>query len=124
MESKNPSNKPKFNLPTLLRKDGGSAAGEMRQRWSGFKIVKKVLLGVLALLLAMLLWGYVLLAQNPDRTKEFTGVEVKLESGSEADLLYKNLMVYGGVAQVLKDVSVTVNDDKPALPAFHGNDAV
>ena len=104
---KNP-NKSKLKMPALLRKDGGAVAGEMRQPWNGLTVVKKVLLIVLALVLATLLWGYVLLAQNPDRPKEFTGIEVKLESGSEADLLYKNLMVYGGVAKVLREVSVTV----------------
>ena len=118
---KNP-NKSKLKMPALLRKDGGAVAGEMRQPWNGLTVVKKVLLIVLALVLATLLWGYVLLAQNPDRTKEFTGVEVKLESGSEADLLYKNLMVYGGSASYLKDVTVTVTAPLADITKLSAND--
>lgn len=106
MEKTSP--KSKTDLPAFFRR-GGSAAKQMRQPRSAANILKKVMLILIALVCAMLLWGYVLLAQNPDRTKEFTGIEVRLESGSEADLLYKNLMVYGSVASALKDVSVTVS---------------
>ena len=103
----------KLGLPAFLRRDREKSdtvtVKEERKPWTTRSIVKKIFWGVVAVLAAMLLWGYVLLMQNPDRQKTFSGVEVRLEPGSEADLLYKNLMVYGNISDILKDVSVTVS---------------
>lgn len=98
----------KLNLPHLFGK-GSKEASSDSGAWSGMALVKKILLAVASLLLAMTLWGYVLMAQNPDRTKTYGGISVKLESGSEADLLTRNLMVYGDVTELLSEVSVTVS---------------
>lgn len=38
------------------------------------RIVRSILYAVISLLLAMIIWGYVLMDQNPDREKTITGV--------------------------------------------------
>lgn len=72
-------------------------------------IVRRILYAVLSLILATILWGYVLMTQNPDREKTFTGVTLTFESGAEADLGARNLMIYDDVNEIMQDVAVTVS---------------
>ncbi|MCR5809741.1 MAG: hypothetical protein K6G56_09345 [Clostridiales bacterium] len=80
-----------------------------RKPWYKLPLAKRIAYLVLSLLLAMLLWGYVLMTKNPDRTKVFGNIAVSFESGSEADLLARKYTVYGDPAEILKNVSVTVS---------------
>lgn len=54
---------------------------------------KGIALKIVSLVFAMLLWGYVLMMQDPVRTKTISNVSVSLEG--EADLLARNLVICG-----------------------------
>lgn len=71
-------------------------------------VVRKIIYAVVSLLLATIIWGYVLMDQNPDREKTFTDITPTFESGAEADLVARKLAICG-VDEVLKQVSVTVS---------------
>ena len=72
-------------------------------------IVKKVIYAVVSLFLAMLLWGYVLMDQNPDREKTVTNITPTFESGAVADLDTRKLTIYGNISEILQNVNVTVS---------------
>ena len=72
-------------------------------------IVKKVIYAVVSLFLAMLLWGYVLMDQNPDREKTVTNITPTFESGAVADLDTRKLTIYGNISEILQKVNVTVS---------------
>lgn len=86
----------------------GAGDGE-KLPWYKREWFRTVLYIVLSLLIAMLLWGYVLMSQNPARIKTYTGVTPTFEAGGEADLIAKKLIVYGDIEEILKDVTVTVS---------------
>lgn len=71
-------------------------------------VVRKIIYAVVSLILATIIWGYVLMTQNPDREKTFTDITPSFESGAEADLVARKLSICD-VAEVLKQVSVTVS---------------
>lgn len=73
------------------------------------RIVRSILYAVISLLLATIIWGYVLMDQNPDREKTITGVTTYFASGAESDLNARKLMVYGDLEEVLGQVAVTVS---------------
>ena len=89
-------------------RDAASGTGEERARWYKHPLFRKILFAFFSLLLAMFLWGYVLMNQNPDREKTITGITPKFESGSEADITSRKLTVYGNISDVLKKVDVTI----------------
>lgn len=80
-----------------------------RKPWYNIPLAKRIIYFVLSLLLAVLLWGFVLMSQNPDREKTFYAVKPNFETGSEADLLARKLTVYGETSEILKNVNVTVS---------------
>lgn len=86
-----------------------AAEKDERTPWYKLSLTKRIIYAVLSLILATLLWGYVLMTKNPARTKTFQNVSLSFESGTEADLILRKLMVYGKVSDVLKPVSVTVS---------------
>ena len=61
---------------------------------------------IVALLFAVLLWGYVLTDQNPYRTKTITNVNTSFEG--EAELLAQGLCVRGDRSEILGNVTVQV----------------
>ena len=85
-----------------------TALGE-RKPWYKIPIARRIIYFVLSLLLAVLLWGFVLMSQNPDREKTFTDVKLYFESGAEADLIARKLTVYGSLNDILESVNVTVS---------------
>lgn len=97
-------NKPEAPLASAVL-----ANKDERTPWYKLSLTKRIIYAVLSLLLAMLLWGYVLMTRNPPRTKTFQNVSLSFESGTEADLILRKLMVYGKVSDVLKPVAVTVS---------------
>ena len=84
-------------------------------------IFKRILYGVLSLLFATFLWGYVLMNQNPDREKTFTDITPSFESGAEADLVARKLTPYGDITQILKHVSVTVSAPLTEISKIRAN---
>ncbi len=61
---------------------------------------------IVALLFAVLLWGYVLTDQNPYRTKTISNVNTSFEG--EAELLAQGLCVRGDRSEILGNVTVQV----------------
>ncbi|MBO4848879.1 MAG: hypothetical protein J5586_06985 [Clostridia bacterium] len=90
-------------------KSGRYASFGERKPWYKLPLARRIFYLVLSVLLAMFLWGYVLMTKNPDRTKTFTGVALSFESGAEADLLARKLTVYGDISKILDTVNVTVS---------------
>ncbi|MCE5188458.1 MAG: hypothetical protein LLF75_04675 [Eubacteriales bacterium] len=67
---------------------------------------KNMALKVIALVFAVLLWGYVLTDQKPVRTKIIPEVTTSFEG--EAELIAQGFCVRGDRSEILKNVSVTV----------------
>ncbi len=65
--------------------------------------------GIIALFVAIVLWGFVLTSQNPERTKTISGVQLSFEG--EADLIARQLVVQGDREDILSDVIVRVSTD-------------
>lgn len=80
-----------------------------RKPWYKLSLARRITYFVLSLLLAVLLWGFVLMNQNPDREKTFYDIKPYFESGSESDLIARKLTVYGESSEILKNVNVTVS---------------
>lgn len=76
------------------------------KKLGGF-FTKNVVLKIISLLFAMMLWGYVMMDQNPSRTKIVDGVHINIEG--EADLNYRKLVVRGDRNALLDEVSVRVS---------------
>lgn len=70
---------------------------------------KNLHIAILSFVFAVCIWGYVLYAENPIRTKVITDVSVSFEG--EADLLARNLVVRGERGEILKDVTVYVETE-------------
>lgn len=70
---------------------------------------KNVLIKILSLLFAMLIWGYVMMDQNPVRTKTVEEVTVNFEG--ESDLIARRLVVRSDRAEALKSITVKVNTE-------------
>ena len=67
---------------------------------------KNLAIKILSLVFAMLLWGYVLMTQNPQREKTISNVKVSIEG--EADLTTRKLTIRGDRSALLDDISVRV----------------
>ncbi len=85
---------PKFNKAAIL---------------AGLKsfFTKNLALKIIALVFAVLLWGYVLTDQKPVRTKIVP--EVTTSFDGEAELIAQGFCVRGNREEILQDVSVTVS---------------
>lgn len=75
----------------------------------GVFFTKDVILKVISVIFAMMLWGYVMMDQNPSRTKQVDGVHINIEG--EADLNYRKLVVRGDKNALLDEVSVKVSTE-------------
>ena len=90
-------------------KTGTRAAEEGKTPWYRHPVFKRIVYVLISVILATLLWGYVLMTQNPARTRTVYNITPTFESGAEADLILKKLTVYGDIDEVLRDVDVTVS---------------
>lgn len=70
---------------------------------------KNILIKVLSLLFALLVWGYVMMSQNPVRTKTVENVTVNFDG--ESDLIARKLVVCGDREDVLKSITVKVDTE-------------
>ena len=75
---------------------------------AGFKTFfsKNIALKIISLAFAVLLWGYVMMETDPERTKIISDVTVSFDG--EDELQSKNLTVQGNRSQLLPDVTVEV----------------
>ncbi|MCR5611940.1 MAG: hypothetical protein K6F68_08970 [Clostridiales bacterium] len=80
-----------------------------KKPWYKLPLARRIIYFVLSLLLAVFLWGFVLMTQNPDREKTFYDLKPTFESGTEADLILRKLTICGDLNEILKDVDVTVS---------------
>ncbi len=74
--------------------------------WLKNFFTKNLALKIIALLFAVLLWGYVLTDQKPVRTKIISDVTTSFDG--EAELIAQGFCVRGNREEILQDVSVTV----------------
>ncbi len=70
---------------------------------------KNIGLKIISLIFAMLLWGYVLISENPSRVKTISNVTVNMEGA--ADLVTRRLTIRGDMESLLDDVSVRVETE-------------
>ncbi len=70
---------------------------------------KNVMIKIISLLFAMLLWGYVMMDQNPSRIKTVSDVAVSFDG--EADLLARQLVVRGNREELLESVSARISTE-------------
>lgn len=67
--------------------------GSALKTWLKNAFTKNIALKIVSLIFAMLLWGYVLMSENPLRTKTLTNVPISVEG--EADLIARRLVLSG-----------------------------
>lgn len=70
---------------------------------------KNILIKIVSFVFAMLLWGYVLTAQNPARTKTLSDINIIYEG--EADLLARSLVISTSDEELKKTVSLQVDTE-------------
>ena len=78
---------------------------------------------LIAVIVAVTCWGYVLVSENPPRTKRLDNIPLSFESGSESDLSAKNLIILGDIHEILQNVSVEVETTLNDLPRFNKTNA-
>lgn len=94
--------------------------------WYKRTFFRKLRYALIALLIALTLWGYVLMTENPARIKRVEGVRLSFVGGSEADLKARGLIISGDIESILSDVTVNVRTTLTDLPRFNSavNDIV
>ncbi len=70
---------------------------------------KNILIKIVSFVFAMLLWGYVLTAQNPARTKTLSDINIIYEG--EAELLARSLVVSTSDEELQKTISLQVDTE-------------
>ncbi|MBQ1684891.1 MAG: hypothetical protein II072_05230 [Clostridia bacterium] len=86
--------------------------------WHKRKLARKLRYAFIALLVAITLWGYVLMSENPVRIKRIENVSVSFAGGNEADLKARGLIISGDIDTVLTNVDVNVRTTLNDLPRF------
>lgn len=86
--------------------------------WYKRKLARKLRYAFIALLVAVTLWGYVLMSENPVRIKRVENVSVSFAGGNEADLKARGLIISGDIDSVLTNVDVNVRTTLNDLPRF------
>lgn len=86
--------------------------------WYKRTLIRKLGYALLSLLVALSLWGYVLMRENPARVKRIDNVRLTIEGGGEADLRARNLVINGDISTLLPSVAVNVNTTLNDLPRF------
>ncbi len=96
--------------------EGGEA--EQKPRWYKRPFIHKLGYGLLSLLIAVTIWGYVLMSENPVRIKRVDNVRLSIDGGSEASFLQRNLIVVDDLTSLLPTVSVNVETRLNDLARF------
>lgn len=93
---------------------------EMLKRGLKTFFTKNIAIKVISLVFAMLLWGYVMMTQNPTRVKVVQNVPVNIEG--EADLTTRKLIICGDRAALLEDISVRVRTELTSYADLSADD--
>lgn len=112
-----------FSKVRSVLPQSSTAFGE-RKPWYKLPLARRIIYFVLSLLIAVFLWGYAVMTQNPDRTKTFSGIKPYFESGAEADLIQRKLTITSDLTKVLDEVSVTVSAPLTEVSKMDKNDIV
>ena len=93
---------------------------EMLKRGLKNFFTKNIAIKVISLVFAMLIWGYVMMTQNPMRVKVVQNVPVNIEG--EADLTTRKLIICGDRAALLEDISVRVRTELTSYADLSADD--
>ena len=92
--------------------------GAPKKRWYQNIVLRKIGYALIALVIAVTVWGYVLMSQNPARTKRIENVRLSVDGGSEAGLRSRNLIIVDDLTSILPTVTVNVSTTLKDLPRF------
>ncbi|OQB23335.1 MAG: YbbR-like protein [Firmicutes bacterium ADurb.Bin182] len=81
---------------------------------------RNLFLKIISIVFAMLIWGYVLTAENPLRTKTLANVSVSFTG--EADLAARNLAVRGNREEILRPIEAKVSTALTNFADLSAND--
>ena len=98
---------------------GNKTDNAEKKPWYKKPVFVKLGYALIALIVAVTCWGYVLVSENPPRTKRLDNIPLSFESGSESDLAAKNLIILGDIHEILQNVSVEVETTLNDLPRFN-----
>lgn len=98
-----------------------AAKAEARLPWYKRPFFSKIRYAIIALIIALTLWGYVLMSQNPARTKAVENVKLNFEVGAESDLKSRGLIVNDDLNELLSTVTVKVRTTLNDLPRFNSS---
>lgn len=86
--------------------------------WYKRAFFRKLGYALIALLIALTIWGYVLMSENPPRTKRVENVRLSIDGGSEASFRMRNLIISEDMTSYLPSVTVNVSTNLNELPRF------
>lgn len=89
-----------------------------KKRWYQNTVLRKIGYALIALIIAVTVWGYVLMSENPVRTKRIENVRLSVDGGSEAGLRSRNLIITDDLTSLLPTVAVNVQTRLDQLPRF------
>lgn len=89
--------------------------------WYKRPFMRKIGYAFVALIVALTLWGYVLMKENPTRIKSVEDVKLNFEVGAEADLKSRGLVVNDDLNELLSEVTVNVRTTLNDLPRFNNS---
>lgn len=92
---------------------------ETRVPWYKHAFFRKIGYALAALLIAVTIWGYVLMTENPARTKRIEDVRLSVDGGSEAGLRSRNLIISDEITSSLPSVAVNIRTTLNDLPRFN-----
>ena len=86
--------------------------------WYKRVFLRKLGYALIALIIALTIWGYVLMSENPQRTKRVENVRLSIDGGSEASFRMRNLIISEDMTSHLPSVTVNVRTTLNELPRF------
>lgn len=90
-----------------------------KKPWYKAAFFRKIGFALISAIVALTLWGYVLMKENPTRIKRVANVKLNFEVGAEADLKARGLIVKDDINALLNDVTVNVRTTLNDLPRFN-----
>ena len=87
-------------------------------KWYKRPFLRKLGYALIALIISLTIWGYVLMTENPERTKRVENVRLSIDGGSEASLRMRNLIISEDMTSLLPTVTVNVATNLNDLPRF------
>ena len=116
-----PENREAPEEVSVKDKNDGEKAG--KNPWYKKPALVKLGYVLIAFIVAVTCWGYVLVSENPPRSKRLDNIPLSFESGSESDLAAKNLIILGDIHEILQNVSVEIETTLNDLPRFNKTNA-